>query len=331
MTQPFGIDSAEVMTQPSDVEPVDPRIVAGQQPVARVAARAIRRQIDWLRLGSKLLELPIDARIVHDMRVAARRCRVALRTFRGVVGRERTAALTSELRWVADLLGETRDWDIVIARVRERADNGAAPLVPDDTSVRTALEALGAARAEAHERLVEALASPRYSELVQSLLDAARDLEQKASDDADGDTLAEFAAKRIGRASKRVRSRLAGDIEALGAKRIHEVRIRVRRLRYLVEFSADLGGAAFEEVATRLVAAQDAFGAAQDAIVAKRLLGLLTQRAAAGEGGDGALESILVRFRQDERQRARRERSKLVRTCRRLPKTLRMLKRALDA
>ena len=48
------------MTQPSDLETIDPPSAAGRQPVARVAARVLNRQVDWLRLGSQLLQLPID-------------------------------------------------------------------------------------------------------------------------------------------------------------------------------------------------------------------------------------------------------------------------------
>ena len=317
------------MTQPSDLETIDPPSAAGRQPVARVAARVLNRQVDWLRLGSQLLQLPIDPRTVHDMRVAVRRSRVALRTFRRLVGREQTTALTSELRWIAELLGETRDWDIVIGRVKQRSVDPAARLAPDDATQRTALEAFAKARAEAHARLVDGLASPRYAQLVQSLVVTARDLEQKASEAAEADRFADFAAKRIGRALKRVRSRLDDDIETLDVDQLHGVRIRVRRLRYLVEFSADLGGTTFVDVATRLAAAQDALGAAQDAVVAERLLDLVARRAAAGQDGDGGLESILARFKRDERRSALRARSRLARTWRRLPKTLRMLKRAL--
>ncbi|MBN1607744.1 MAG: CHAD domain-containing protein [Polyangiaceae bacterium] len=317
------------MAEPSDSDQVDPRMAAARQPIARVAARALNRQIDWLRLGSHLLLLPIDSRTVHDMRVAARRSRLALRTFTRLVGRDRAAALTEELRWIAGLLAETRDWDIVLGRVKKRSDDAAARLAPDDATLRTALGALAQARADAHARLVDGLASERYAQLVQSLADTVRDLEQTASDDAGGGPLGDFAARRMGRAYKRVRSRLREDIQALGTKRLHDVRSRVRRLRYLVEFFADLGGTSFADVATRLAAAQDALGAAQDAIVAERLLDLLARRAAEGQDGESGLESMLVRLRQDERRSVRRARSKLVRTWRRLPKTLRMLKRAL--
>jgi CHAD domain-containing protein len=317
------------MTQPSDIEMIGGPMVAGRPPVARVAARVLQRQIDWLQVGSKLLRLPIDPRTVHDMRVAARRSRIALRLLTRLLGQERTALLASELRWIAELLGETRDWDIVIGRVQQRSEDPAARLAPDQAAQRTALGALAKARADAHARLVDGLASSRYAELVQSLVATAQDLERNGGEGADGDRIADLAAKRVACARKRVRSCLHDDVEALDVRRLHRVRIRVRRLRYLVELLADFEGTPFADLAMRLAAAQDALGAAQDAIVAERLLDLLARRTAAGEDGDGELETILVRFRRDEHRRARRARSKLLRTWRRLPKTLRMLKRAL--
>lgn len=79
------------MMPASDVEPAARDVFAAAQPLPRLAARALNRQIEGLRLGSKLLLLPIDSPTVHDMRVAARRSRAALRAFRRWVGKDRRA------------------------------------------------------------------------------------------------------------------------------------------------------------------------------------------------------------------------------------------------
>src|ERR1700743_2497004 len=53
---------------------------------------------------------------VHQMRVAARRTRVALRADRGGIG-PAGASLRAELAWLGDLLGGVRDLDVLCDRL----------------------------------------------------------------------------------------------------------------------------------------------------------------------------------------------------------------------
>ena len=55
---------------------------------------------------------------LHKMRVATRRLRSALQTFRPLLDRERTDPLREELRWLAGVLGEVRDTEVMHARLR---------------------------------------------------------------------------------------------------------------------------------------------------------------------------------------------------------------------
>src|SRR5690242_12387331 len=55
-----------------------------------------------------------DAGAIHDMRVATRRLRSTLRTYRGVLpDPRRTEGLRDELRWLGDALGAVRDGDVL--------------------------------------------------------------------------------------------------------------------------------------------------------------------------------------------------------------------------
>src|SRR6266545_895721 len=58
-----------------------------------------------------------DAEAVHDMRVATRRLRSTLRTFRPLLPAERTEPLRGELRWLGERLGAVRDGDVMAARL----------------------------------------------------------------------------------------------------------------------------------------------------------------------------------------------------------------------
>jgi CHAD domain-containing protein len=53
---------------------------------------------------------------VHKMRVASRRMRSALQAYRRIVDRSATRELTEELKWLAGVLGDARDLEVLHAR-----------------------------------------------------------------------------------------------------------------------------------------------------------------------------------------------------------------------
>lgn len=58
-----------------------------------------------------------DIEGVHDMRVASRRLRAAIELFRDVFPRGRLRPLLSDVKRLADTLGEVRDLDVMIDRL----------------------------------------------------------------------------------------------------------------------------------------------------------------------------------------------------------------------
>ena len=62
-----------------------------------------------------------DPEYLHDLRVATRRLRSALRLFAGALGPRRADALRRDLGWVAQRLGTVRDLDVFILNLREQA------------------------------------------------------------------------------------------------------------------------------------------------------------------------------------------------------------------
>ena len=66
---------------------------------------------------------------VHKMRVATRRLRSALHTFRPLLDRERTAPLREELRWLGGSLGAARDAEVLHARLVAQIAEQPADLV----------------------------------------------------------------------------------------------------------------------------------------------------------------------------------------------------------
>src|SRR5665647_2428284 len=110
---------------------------------------------------------------VHQMRVAARTLRSALRTFAPLVGDEWSTTLRAELRSAAEALATLRDTEVHLARLETHA--GLLPLEDREHAVRVIdvwlRERLEAARAVADAEL----RSERHLRLLTDLVEAARD------------------------------------------------------------------------------------------------------------------------------------------------------------
>src|SRR5579883_3228983 len=104
-----------------------------------------------------------DVEGIHRLRTATRRLRSELRAFRGLVDADWIAPLESEMKWLAGLLGNVRDLDVLADRFRKAAgkedfsETGAlAPLFVD----------LMARHARASRELRGALQGERYRGLL---------------------------------------------------------------------------------------------------------------------------------------------------------------------
>jgi CHAD domain-containing protein len=87
------------------------------------AARAIARTL----LAAAMLEAPAvlrgdDAKVIHDMRVAIRRLRCALDTFRDHFPRKRLRRFARDVRRLGRRLGAVRDADVQLAALRATAN-----------------------------------------------------------------------------------------------------------------------------------------------------------------------------------------------------------------
>ena len=62
---------------------------------------------------------------VHQMRVATRRMRSALQAYGKIIDRAATRELTDELKWLAGVLGDARDLEVLRARFTRRGGEAA--------------------------------------------------------------------------------------------------------------------------------------------------------------------------------------------------------------
>lgn len=231
--------------------------VAGPGPGA--VTDYLRRQVDALTEGIGALREG-DREAVHRTRVATRRYRSTLRTFRPAFAGP-VRPLSDELRWLADSLGGSRDRQVLGATLAD-----AWTAVPDPAIRRRLDQRCQAILSEeienAWETAVLALADARCD----AAMNDAAALAGRPVGPVDPD-------ERLTAAAARVSRRVAAAADGAAAP-MHDARIAAKRARYAAEavgpHSGDPAAAlARQQHYERL---QDLFGRHQDLVVAEGFL-----------------------------------------------------------
>lgn len=212
--------------------------------------------------NDQIARLGEDPEGVHRMRVAARRLRSDLRTFRPFLDADWAGALRAELTWLGQLLGPVRDAEVLGSRLQEEVGEMAGFEL---ASAKVLLDGLETDRLHARRRLLRGLRSRRYEELVVRLVRAAR--EPMARNDP-----AERPAVSIGSLMKRPWAKLSRSAASLGSGSsdgaLHATRIETKRVRYGAEALVPVFGKRAARFASAAEALQEVLGEHQDAVVA---------------------------------------------------------------
>jgi inorganic triphosphatase YgiF len=174
-----------------------------------------------------------DPEFIHQMRVAMRRLRSAMRLFAPALNERQIAATSTRLGKFAAALGATRDWDVLIAELLRPVAND----FPDDPHLERLVAAAATRRSDAYEQAVAELGQPAYGRLMIDLLD----LFHQPGTAAKGGALptSEFAENRLLALNRRLR-KAAKRAHGLDISALHRLRIAVKRLRYALEFFAPI-------------------------------------------------------------------------------------------
>ena len=155
----------------------DPLAATGSSPTAGTAAEVLAGYLAEQRrvmLAGDLALRRGDDSVIHKTRVATRRMRSALRTFKPMVEQKPATALGDELRWFAGLMGEIRDRQVLGDRLDTLVSELDEALVMGPVQERIH-EELGRERAEHWSRLQEEMRGERYLALVIAVADFCRD------------------------------------------------------------------------------------------------------------------------------------------------------------
>ena len=214
--------------------------------------------------GTRLGEDPEE---LHDMRVATRRMRAALAMFADTLP-ARSRHVRSELGWLADALGAVRDLDVQLERVGQWSGEVSEQ---DRGALGDLSRLLSHQRGEARSRLLAALESSRYERLVASFSAMLRQGPSRRLPAARAPAvvvvpdLVRMRHRAVTKAAKQARRSGAADD-------FHRLRIRAKRLRYALEFVAEVYRGQTTKYVRTLVRLQDLLGLMQDARVAAERL-----------------------------------------------------------
>ena len=240
-------------TDPVHVAIVPP--IEGQaQPALEGAATAagefaftlMRAQYRAMRESESLVRGRDDPKGVHDLRVAVRRLRTALVLFDKALP-ARAAGYRERLGRFGSGLGALRDLDVLLG---QNATWAASALATERDTLDTVGALLDHRRSAARQRVVSALCSAASRRLFESLERFLASGPQKRSAAARRPIL-DLAPELLGRAYRKLVT--IGDHIGPEAppEALHALRIRIKRLRYAVEFFEPFYGKDYSRTRTR--------------------------------------------------------------------------------
>jgi CHAD domain-containing protein len=253
--------------------------VSRSVPVSDVVGARLREQADAL--------LHADAEIrsgndhgVHDARVALRRLRSALATFRTVLSRDAGEQLRAELGWLSRSLGDARDRHVVRERLVALAESEAELAGP-------VLERILSASwtSESDTTVTDLLASQRYVDLLAALGEfVAVPPWTERAERAGGPYLRGRIAKDWDRLAGRVAVVSGAKPGAAPDEALHDIRKAAKRLRYALETAEPVWPRKAKRLRKRVRDLTELLGQRQDTVVTRAaLLELAAEADAAGE------------------------------------------------
>jgi triphosphatase len=234
---------------------------------------------------------------VHQARVAVRRLRALLSAYRSVLPKAERKRVAADLKRLQKALGPARDLDVFLDEV--------LPSLAMD-GVRSVLA--GAAQ-DPHRRAYLQVRKALAGRMVGRIVGKLSHLSETLSLIKGGKRPArEFGRKVLARRHRSVAKRLTSRHRRSGEE-LHALRIRIKKLRYAVEFFRPVmepGGVKTYHGA--LAEAQDVLGRFNDAVNARVLAGALAKGADALDDQDkGKLDRLFGAAEIAARKRARRE------------------------
>lgn len=257
-----------------------------------------------------------DVESIHQLRVSSRRLRAAIELFSSVLYSSALKLYRRDIPWIAHQAGEVRNCDVLETIFKERARK-LDPALKE--SLDPVVAAIGVERAAAHSQLIHDLSSKRYQSLVARL--SSPPIKMARASAKLGLAAADLLEPSLRRAAKKG-AKL--DDEAPSAD-FHKLRVRVKRLRYVLEMVPAMAGKRHRKALARIEELQELLGNYNDVSTAIAWL----HNYAASSGAPPATILAAGGMLHSLSQRSRKLRSRCLKAWERLDKS-EILKDLLD-
>lgn len=200
-----------------------------------------------------------DIEGVHDMRVASRRLRSAMRDFLPFVEKRALKKVREDLKRVADALGKVRDHDVgIVALEALKAETeGEETKLEIETFIKERNELRDKARVD----LTETITADALTKLKENFNQALKESEKESSQNI---TFYEAGKAIINTRLEEFLKLSKGLYTPFKVKRLHNLRIAAKRLRYAMELFAICFGDEIKLFADEISGMQDSLGELHD-------------------------------------------------------------------
>ena len=264
-------------------------MTVGDTDSAQGLAAFMRVQAEVIDAGFRDLGDDPSPEVVHDVRVATRRLRTALRSFSSLVDLDAEARteVEEDLRWLAWLLSGIRDADILQQNLDERL-----AALPDELVMGPVREEIATTLSDERRAALAELAaeqdSPRYHQIRETV--SRWRLTPPLTDDA-GQQIEVQGREILARRRRRARQRLA--TASVDPSQTHEARKAVKRLRYTADVLTPVLPEA-RKLAKRAKRLQRRLGSHQDAVVEVEFLRAQARTFGPRAGSNGFVYGVLL-------------------------------------
>ncbi len=261
------VPTSSKLAQVLELEPADGATpLTGGSTAGEVLLAHLGEQAEQVRAQDVLVRLDAPDSI-HKMRVATRRLRSALTTFKSLVQPDAARPLRDELKWLAAVLGDARDAEVMRERV------GRALEEDDQQHARDVDAELEQTYRAAHEQVLAALDGERYHRLLlglQALL-GSPPLTKPAKRPA-RKALPPLVARSYAAVRELVEEAALETDAAQREELLHDARKTAKRARYAAESVTAVFGKEAKAFAQAMEAVQEALGEHQDSVLTRQRL-----------------------------------------------------------
>lgn len=284
--------------------------------------KILARQTYKMRANTEGTIRQLDSEYLHDLRVATRRGRFALKILFSLSKDERCKVLRNELGWIAALLGSVRDYDVFI----ENISGQLKEIEVSKEIIDIILKHYQGERDKCLHKLIPALKTKRYKNILKDLDKFMLQLTNKSDTSIQENTkVKDIFPRVIKKRISKIKRLIKLENELYCPDELHRIRIAFKGLRYACEFFNDLLPEQIQNIIKNFIEFQDCLGAHQDAIVSiKNLHGLAEKYSKLKTRSHNELLCI-GRLLQINYQKAEAEKSRFLILSKKLPKIFKQL------